>query len=101
LASSTEGSNGLQFSVRLCSDRAAYEVRLGRRWLDLETLVERAEASKLFVAVLKTRHLIVLRSLQGAEVTASSDGRMLVRRVSDEDEARQVASRLLSSLVTA
>jgi len=99
LASFTKGSNDIQFSVRLCSDRAAYEIRSSHRGLDLESLAERAESMKLFVVILRTRHLLVLRSPQGAEITASSDGRILVRRISSEEEAKQVASQLFSSLI--
>jgi len=97
--SAADSTNDSQFSVKLCSDKAAYEIKSSFRRLDLESLAERAESSKLFAVIFRTKHLLVMRSLQGAEITASSDGRILVRRISSEDEVRQVASQLFSSLI--
>jgi len=59
------------------------------------------EVKRLFKAisgyeiVVHTPCIIVLKSQRGTEVTLSSNGRMLIKRVSDENEARAVAQDVL------
>jgi len=45
--------------------------------------------------VVYTPYILVVRDPRGAEVTLSKNGRMLVKRVSNQDEAEAVARELL------
>jgi len=85
----------MPFSVKLCSDKAAFEVRLLRRALlkmqNAKRLLENMEG---YEVVVYTPHIMILRC-RGAEVTLSNDGRMLIKRVKDEKEASLVAQNVL------
>jgi len=48
--------------------------------------------------VVYTPHIVVLRS-GNAEATLSKDGRMLIKRVSNEAEATQVARQILRTIL--
>jgi len=50
--------------------------------------------------VLYTPHMIILRSGK-AETTLSKDGRILIKRVSNEKEANQVAQKILRTALSA
>jgi len=50
--------------------------------------------------VVHTPHMIILRSGR-VEITLSRDGRMLIKRVSNESEATQVARKILRRAQTA
>ncbi len=54
------------------------------------------EATKVHEMVVYTPYILVLRNPKGAEVTFSKNGRMLVKRVSNKDEAEAVAREVLS-----
>jgi len=86
----------MPFSVKLCSDKAAFEVRLLQKVFlkmdDAQQLLEKVEGHEVVVC---TPHIMILRC-RGAEVTLSKDGRMLIKRVKDEKEAALVAKDVLS-----
>lgn len=85
----------LPFVVKLCSDKAAFEVRIQRKisfnMADLERLLRSVKENEIIV---DTPHIVIFRS-EGAEVTLSRNGRMLIKKVRDEEEARAVASEVL------
>jgi hypothetical protein len=45
--------------------------------------------------IVYTPHIMILKSRRGAEVTFSKDGRMLIKNVSNENEAGTVARDVL------
>lgn len=85
----------IPFVVKLCSDKAAFEVRIQRKisfnMADLERLLRSIEENEIIV---NTPHILIFRS-KGAEVTLSRNGRMLIKKVLDEKEARAVAREVL------
>ena len=82
--------------VRLCSDRTAFEVRLQRRIsFNMDEVKRLFEATEVHEIVVHTPYILVLRNSKGAEVTFSKNGRMLVKRVSDMEEAKTVAQEVL------
>ena len=88
----------IPFSVRLCSDKAAFEVRIPRKisfnMTDLERLLKSVKENEIIV---NTPHIVIFRS-KGAEVTLSRNGRMLIKKVRNEKEATAVASEVLRVL---
>ncbi|MFB0501455.1 MAG: hypothetical protein ACETVP_03205 [Candidatus Bathyarchaeia archaeon] len=85
----------LPFSVRLCSDKAAFETRIQRKISfnmdDLERLLKSVKENEIIV---NTPHILIFRS-KGVEVTLSRNGRMLIKKVRNEKEATAVASEVL------
>jgi len=83
------------FSIKLCSDKAAFEVRLLRKTSlkmdEAKQSLEKVEGHEVMVC---TPHILILRC-GGAEVTLSKNGRMLIKRVKDEKEAALVAEDVL------
>jgi len=85
--------------VRLCSDRAAFEARTQRRLsLNMDEVKRALEESEGHEIVVYTPHMLVLKSGK-AEITLSRDGRMLIKRVSNEAEAAQVARQILRTIL--
>jgi len=85
----------IPFFIRLCSDKAAFEVQVKQKMLfrmdAVKKLFETAENHEIIVY---TPHIMVFRS-RGAEVTLSKDGRILIKKVRDENEAMSVANEVL------
>jgi len=91
----------LPLFVKLCSDKAAFEVRMQRNvFFNIERVKQLFEECHDSEIVVYTPHMIVLRS-GSAEATLSKDGRMLIKRVSNESEATQVALKILRTALTA
>lgn len=88
----------MPFSVRLCSDKAAFEVKIQRKisfnMTDLERLLKSMKENKI---IANTPHILIFRS-KGAEVTLSRNGRMLIKKVRNEKEATAVAREVLRVL---
>ncbi len=86
--------------VKLCADKAAYEVKVQRKIaFNMEKVRELLEAGKSQIIVY-TPFLIIFTS-GTAEVTLSQDGRMLIKKVSNPTEAKQVAQKILQSTLPA
>lgn len=82
--------------MKLCSDKAAYEVRTQRKvYFSMEKLQRLFEGSQDPSIVVYTPHMIILRS-GIVEATLSRDGRMLIKKVSNESEAVQAANKILA-----
>jgi len=87
--------------VRLCSDKAAFDVRMQRKvFFNMERVRQLFEASNDHEILVYTPYMMILRSGK-AETTLSRDGRMLIKRISNESEATQVARKILRIALTA
>jgi len=96
-----EEKSPMPYSVKLCSDKAAFEVRIHRKvFLNMDKVRRLFEARYDFEIVVYTPHMIILRSGR-AETTLGRDGRMLIKRVSNESEATQVAHKMLQIALSA
>jgi len=88
-------SQSIPFSVRLCSDKAAFEVKIQQNihfnMTNLGRLLKSMEETEI---IADTPHIIIFRS-KGAEVTLSRNGRMLIKKVENEKEAVAAASEIL------
>jgi hypothetical protein len=91
-------SNGKPFfMIRLCSNEAAYEVKPMRSMrLDLHRL--KGSYLNEIEVVFQTTPVAVLRVQSGVEVTITRSGKLIIRRVGDESEARKVAETVYSIL---
>jgi len=91
-----EQNSSVPLLIRLCSEKAAFEVRMQQRVRfdmdEVKHLFEEAGGYEIFAP---NPYIMVLKSPRGAEVTLSSNGRMLIKRVSGESEARAVAHDVL------
>jgi len=82
--------------IRLCSEKTAFEVQMQQRiHFNMDEVKRLFEAISGYEIVVHTPYIIVLKSQKGTEVTLSSNGRMLIKRVSDEKEARTIAQDIL------
>lgn len=89
----------LPLLVKLCSDKAAYEARPVRNLsLSMDRTKRTLEKSKKHEIVVYTPHMLILR-IGKVETTLSRDGRMLIKKVSSETEATQVASHILRTIL--
>jgi hypothetical protein len=85
--------------VKLCSDKAAFEARPARKlFLSMDRTKRTLEKSKKHEIVVYTPHMLILR-IGKVETTLSRDGRMLIKKVSSETEAAQVASDILRTIL--
>lgn len=78
-------------TVSLCSGRTAYEVKVTEK-------IDLTSAAKKLSAKVATKHIMILDFLS-AEVSLFPSGRMLIKHVSNEAEALDIANRLLDSIV--
>jgi len=86
--------------VKLCSDKAAFEVRTKRNLsLSMNEVKRRLEESREHKIIVYTPHVVILRS-GNTETTLSRDGRMLIKKVSDEAQAIEVATQILKTILT-
>jgi hypothetical protein len=82
--------------VKLCSDKAAYEARPQRKVsFNMNKLQKLFETVDNYQILMYTPYIIVLKSKGGSEVTFSEDGRMLLKNVSGESEAKELACDVL------
>jgi len=82
--------------IRLCSEKTAFEARTQQRIrFNMDEVKRLFEAISGYEIVVHTPYIMVLKSQRETEVTLSSNGRMLIKRVSDEKEARAVAQDIL------
>jgi len=96
-----EEESSMPFSVKLCSDKAAFEVQMQRKvFFNMEKVRQLFEACHDPEIVVYTPHMIILRSGR-AETTLSRDGRMLIKRVANESEATQLAQKILRTAMAA
>lgn len=90
-----KGKLKIPFTVKLCSDKAAFEVRIQRKFsfnmANLERILRSLKESEIIVS---TPHILIFRNKK-AEVTISRDGRMLIKKVKAEKDANAVAHEVL------
>jgi len=85
--------------VKLCSDKAAFEARpMKNLSLNMDKTKRTLEKSERYEIVVYTPHMLILR-IGKVETTLSKDGRMLIKKVSSETEATQVASQILRTIL--
>ena len=77
-------------TVSLCSGRTAYEVKVTEK-------IDLMGAAKKVKAKVATKHIMIL-DFSDAEVSLFPSGRMLIKRVSNETEALDVANSLLDCI---
>jgi len=78
--------------VKLCSDKAAFEVIPRRRvFYNMNMVRQLFEAGENFEILVYTPYIIIIKSREGGEVTFSKDGRMLLKKISNADEAAALA----------
>jgi len=96
-----EEAPSIPLFVKLCSDGAAFEVRIQRKvFFNMDKVRQLFETCHDFEIVVYTPHMIILRSGR-AETTLSKDGRMLIKKVSNESEATQIARKILRTALSA
>lgn len=87
-----------QLIVKLCSDRSAFEARPSKQLtLDMNKVKLALEQCGLHGIIVDTPHIVIVKSGK-AETTLSRDGRMLIKRVLNEDEAARVAGQILDAI---
>lgn len=79
-----------KMTVSLCSGKTAYEV-------NIFTHIDLIRAARLIKARVVTPHILIL-DVGGAEISLYPTGRMLVKRVRNEDEALNAAENLLKQI---
>jgi len=88
--------HGAAFMIRLCSDRAAYEAIPKKRFkVDIASLRVSLERSGDYEIAVCTPQLIVVKRRDATEVTFVDDGRMIIRNVADQDDAKRIAETIL------
>lgn len=84
--------------VKLCSDKAAFEAKpIKTLSINMHIAKQKLETSGQKILIY-TPHMIILRNNK-AETTLSKDGRMLIKRASNEAEATQVAQQILTAIL--
>lgn len=84
------------FFVKLCSDRAAYDVKLRRKnYFDMYRLKQLFEAAEEYELLVYTPHIIIIKNCKEVEVTFCKDGRILIKKVLNRREAEAVAEDVL------
>lgn len=85
-----------RYFVRLCSDKAAFEVKFSQKLrLDMPSVKKAFEDSKRYEIILYTPQIMVLKSGKEVEITFSKDERMLIKNVSSKDQAEAIAESVL------
>jgi hypothetical protein len=90
-----DSKSTIPVTVKLCSDRAAFEARTTKKvLLNMNEAEKRLRSSKQHQIVLCTPHLMILRT-GTTETTLSRDGRLLIKKVQSEEEATRLAQEIL------
>jgi len=88
----TDKEKPIPLLVRLCSDKAAFEARPQRRMsFDMDRVRRLFEAVENYRILVHTPYIVILKSKTDREITFSEDGRMLLKKVSNEEEAKALA----------
>ena len=85
-----------RYFVKLCSDKAAFEVKFSQKLrLDMPSVKKAFEDSKRYEIILYTPYIMILKSGKETEITFSKDERMLIKNVSSKDQAEAIAESVL------
>jgi hypothetical protein len=87
-----------QFYFRLCSDHLSVEA-LPRRRLKVNINRMKGHPIREHELIFWTPVLVVLRARGGSEITLRRDGRMIIRKATSEDAARECAARVLEVIL--
>jgi hypothetical protein len=82
--------------IKLCSEKTTFEVQMRQRSsFNMDEVKRLFEAKSSYEITVHTPYILVLKNSKGVEVTLSNNGRMLIKRVSDEKEAKAIAQDVL------
>ena len=89
---------GGQLFFKLCSDHLSFEA-IPRSALKIDLSKLRDHTIRGHKLLMWTPQFVILKNLQGQEITLRRDGRMVIRKVTAESSARKAASAIMN-LVT-
>jgi ribonuclease HIII len=91
-----EQKSSVPILIKLCSEKTSFEVQMQQRIsfnMDEVKLLFQAKGS--YEITVHTPYIVVLKNKKGTEITLSKNGRMLIKGVSGEEEAKAVAQEVL------
>ena len=88
----------LPLFFKLCSDHVSIEA-IPRKALGLDLEGMKNKPIREHAVIMWTPHFVVLKNSNGQEITLRKDGRMVVRKASNEQVARDAAIGVLSLVV--
>ena len=84
--------------IKLCSEKTAFEAKTQQRLhFNMEETKKLFEAKTGYEITVHTPYIIVFKNPNGVEVTLSKNGRMLIKGVTGENEAKTVAQQVLQT----
>ena len=80
----------------LCSGGTAYEARPQiKTRLKLDALLEIIRKNTNYEVLAYTPYMLIVKTQKGAEISATRQGKLLIKRVKSEEEARTVTYEIL------
>lgn len=88
----TNKEKPISLLVRLCSDKAAFEARPKRNMsFDMDMVRRLLQKLNNYKILVHTPYIVIVKSKTAREITFSEDGRMLLKSVSNKEEAEALA----------
>ena len=87
--------NQVPLFFKLCSDHLSIEA-IPRKPLIIDLNGIREHVPQEHEILMWTPHFVVLRNSNGHEITLRKDGRMVVRKAANEEDARHAATQIMS-----
>jgi hypothetical protein len=87
-----------QIYFKLCSDHLSIEA-IPKRRIKVNFAKIREHPPENYEIVMWTAHFVIVRSIEGQEITLRRDGRMLIRNVKSEASARQSAAEIMDLIL--
>ena len=86
----------------LCSGGTAYEARPQiKTRIKLDALLETIRKNPNYEVLAYTPYMLIVKTKKGAEISATRQGKLLIKRVESEEEARTVTYDILRIGATA
>lgn len=84
--------------LKLCSEKTAFEAKTQQKIrFNIDEAKKLFEAKTGYQIQVHTPYILVFKNPKGVEVTLSNNGRMLIKGVSGEEEAKAVAQEVLQT----
>ncbi len=84
--------------IKLCSEKTSFEAKTQQKLrFNMEEAKKLFEAKTGYEITVHTPYILVFKNPNGVEVTLSKNGRMLIKGVSGEEEAKAVAQETLQT----
>lgn len=84
--------------IKLCSEKTAFEVKIQQRLrFNMGEVEKTFEAKSGYKITVHTPYILVFKNPNGVEVTLTKSGRMLIKGVAGEEEAKAVAQEVLQT----